>query len=533
MQENQYEGNLMIERSQVNGDTYQNLEMVYEEEFNLVDPLRGWTQHSRKIMPSIHSVWDLIGFNKFVFQNVILKEHAEEKNQREGESSHSQRVCLVYYNQYPRYKCAKCLSFFSTSFGVRTYNILLGSDDFHVLIAFSSTPNSQNIKEVCQGIYCPNLGILSVDRCRDLDLVFPEHQKHLYMLGDTLKTALVKRKFDKRNKVTHPNDDFKVYAQQYLNSPYTGTDSIEFKIKLLELDYSKNEANSQLVVRNFEEMLANFLQQESYECVKVSISLPEWRECLRCIARKVQSAIFLTGVSYTELTLLLLRDSVQKNPLSNCKKESCLGIKYSEQKICKKYLTKHAINPTFYPELVTMKSPRISLRMCILVYDKNFRTIKDQKYCKNCILSDDIRKLSRSTFSTSPEKWLLWAQNIYEEAQGMLTKQIAHCQIEKICTRVERLPTTNCAQHIKYLKLPSENMVEFSVKRVTGELWPPTYPIHPNPYDFENRAVLLVRFVAATLLHVSGAWYCAQRFFLLLLMRNAAVWLCMDDPESR
>ena len=98
--------------------------------------------------------------------------------------------------------------------------------------------------------------------------------------------------------------------------------------------------------------------------------------------------------------------------------------------------------------------------------------------------------------STTSEKWLLWVQNIDKVAQGILTEQIARCHIKRKCTRVERMPTTICAQHIKYSEPASENMVELSVKRITGELWPPTYPIHPRPYDFVNRAVLLVRFMA-------------------------------------
>lgn len=134
MNERRFDEKLMSDRKSINGGTYQSLEMVFEKDFSSVPTLHDWSQRRRS--ESIGSAEDLVGYTKFPFQQLISTVDAVGKSQQENKVSQIQRVCLLLVGQQSRFKCGKCLSFFSKSFGVRTYNVFLEAQPTYVLIAF-------------------------------------------------------------------------------------------------------------------------------------------------------------------------------------------------------------------------------------------------------------------------------------------------------------------------------------------------------------------------------------------------------------
>nr|CCA27967.1 AlNc14C900G12617 [Albugo laibachii Nc14] len=310
-----------------------------------------------------------------------------------------------------------------------------------------------------------------------------------------MKTNIIQRKFSERSKATYPDDDFELYAQHYLAFPYTGSEGIEFEISLSRVDKPDKNAQQNLVAHNSVSMLVTSLKCKLHYVSKHAYHFPYRRQCLRCIARMASSAVVITGMSYSEMTLLILENSVKPIHLSACEtSHTCSKVESANDDTCRRYLNSHGINLTYYPELVAMKCPKAPLKLCILVYTGISREINNPT-CIQCFFSG-IQKSNIDIFSTSPTRGLLWKKNLSIEVRGMLTRRVAYCQDQNSCTKVQQLPSTICDQHWKYLKSPSVNMVEFSFKRIKGELWPPTYPVHYDTYDFDNRAVLLVRFMA-------------------------------------
>ena len=66
---------------------------------------------------------------------------------------------------------------------------------------------------------------------------------------------------------------------------------------------------------------------------------------------------------------------------------------------------------------------------------------------------------------------------------------------------MEQLQERICIEHATYLKnvARQENgrgKVEFPLKHITGELWPPTHQVVKEHYDLEKRSILLVGFAA-------------------------------------
>ena len=316
-------------------------------------------------------------------------------------------------------------------------------------------------------------------------------------MGKALQTNVMKQRFSERKEGTYPDDDFEAYEQQYLALPYSGSDSIEFEISLSQLGQPDEKVILLPVSDKFVHMIEKFLEIKPLLCVKARPTHRQRKTCLSCIFREVDSAILMTDDSYTEMTLLFVETSIVREDIRECRTPKvCWSIDYATTDICQRFLNAHAVNPTFYPELVTMKSPIVPSRMCILVYAGTCRGKRSTKYCLQCLSSQHIEYLYPGSYPTSPTQRLLWTKKLRKEARIVLTHLLSDCKTIWLCKKLQRLPDTICTQHIEYLKSSSEEAVDTPYKRIPDELWPPTYPGHHDHYDFDNRAVLLVRFMA-------------------------------------